>query len=557
MDNVTKYFRTHHLPWSEAVDDDDVVAKTPFTEVDEVVVTIKMDGECFISKTPILMYDGTKKFISSIKIGDIVAGECNGEIIPSFVTKTFFNGNTNDWCRVCFEDLSGKKYKTLICTSTHNFFVDGVYKPIHEVSIGNVLKHLKNNRVCHDIQKQIILGKLLGDGSFGKYGTMQYTHKLEHIEYSNYINTILGDVYSGSCIDKNYNSYSKKEKYKSWTKSCNTISLLKQLMIKNNKKIFPKELIEEISPLSLAILYMDDGNISYNKLPIMHISTCGFDLESCENIRKVFDIYGIKTTLTNSDGYFYIHISAHSVNDFCELICKYIPPVMQYKLPDLFKNKFELLDVNYKSFNEQELKDVRVKSIDFISGSRYTGKYDIETTTHNYFANGVLVHNCTSLYPSGRCHARSIDSGNHPSRDFVKAYWRDRAHLLPHGWRVCGENLYAKHSIHYEDLKAYLYVFSIWNEHNMCLSWDETVEWVEMLELVPVEVIYRGLYDETEIKKAFLPHKERHEGYVVRNANSFHYSDASKNLAKYVRKNHVQTNEHWMFQEIVPNKIIN
>jgi len=161
----------------------------------------------------------------------------------------------------------------------------------------------------------------------------------------------------------------------------------------------------------------------------------------------------------------------------------------------------------------------------------------------------------TSLYPSGRSHARSIDSANHPSRDYVKAYWQERSYLLPPGWRVCGENLYARHSIEYNDLKAYLYVFSIWTEKNECLSWDEMQVWVELLDMVSVAAIYRGPYNEAAIKAAFVPFKGTHEGYVVRSAGSFKYEDAADNLAKCVRKNHVQTTEHWMFAEIVPNKL--
>lgn len=158
-------------------------------------------------------------------------------------------------------------------------------------------------------------------------------------------------------------------------------------------------------------------------------------------------------------------------------------------------------------------------------------------------------------YPSGRCHARSVDSANHESRDYVKAFWRNKAHLLPHGWRVCGENLYAKHSIHYTNLKSYLYVFSIWNEENYCLSWDDMVEWAELLELTTVEVIYRGKYDEKAIKQAFLPHKAEHEGYVIRLASGFHYDEVSSCVAKCVRKDHVQTDVHWMHAAIVPNKL--
>lgn len=35
------------------------------------------------------------------------------------------------------------------------------------------------------------------------------------------------------------------------------------------------------------------------------------------------------------------------------------------------------------------------------------------------------------------------------------------------------------------------------------------------------------------------------EGYVTRNLDSFHINDFDKNVAKCVRKNHVQTDEHW------------
>ena len=74
-------------------------------------------------------------------------------------------------------------------------------------------------------------------------------------------------------------------------------------------------------------------------------------------------------------------------------------------------------------------------------------------------------------------------------------------HEIPEGWRICGENLYARHSILYDGLKSYLYVFSVWNERNECLSWDETVEWCELLGLECADVLYRGLFDESVLKR--------------------------------------------------------
>ncbi len=175
------------------------------------------------------------------------------------------------------------------------------------------------------------------------------------------------------------------------------------------------------------------------------------------------------------------------------------------------------------------------------------------TSNDNVVVTLKLDGECSTGYPSGRTHARSIDSVGHPSRNFLKSYWQERSYNLPEGWRVCGENVYAKHSIHYTNLDSYFYIFSIWNEHNYCLSWEDTKEWCSLLDLIHVPVIYEGLYDEDLIKKSFLPFKKEHEGYVIRTADSFHYDSSSDNIAKYVRKNHVQSGEHWMHQEIVPN----
>lgn len=152
-------------------------------------------------------------------------------------------------------------------------------------------------------------------------------------------------------------------------------------------------------------------------------------------------------------------------------------------------------------------------------------------------------------------HARSLENVSHPSRSYNKNEWAQKGWQIPEGWRICGENLYAKHSIHYENLKSYFYVFNIWDDLNNCLSWDETLEYCELLNLTPVEEIYRGIWDEELIRNIKI-NPEEHEGYVVRLADSFHYSQFRKYVGKYVRKNHVHSHGHWSQQKITINKII-
>lgn len=79
----------------------------------------------------------------------------------------------------------------------------------------------------------------------------------------------------------------------------------------------------------------------------------------------------------------------------------------------------------------------------------------------------------TTLY-ADFSHARSVDSGHHPSRSWVKGLQGRIGRALPPGWRICGENMYARHSLAYDDLDSYLYGFSVWDA-DRCLPWEETV----------------------------------------------------------------------------------
>jgi hypothetical protein len=168
---------------------------------------------------------------------------------------------------------------------------------------------------------------------------------------------------------------------------------------------------------------------------------------------------------------------------------------------------------------------------------------------------------CTSLYPD-YCHARSIDSKHHESRAWVKALHGQIAHEIPTGFRICGENMYAKHSIHYHHLKSYFYVYSIWDENNISLSWDDTVAYADILGLPTVPVFYRGVWGpETrgELEKAFKAYQDASqdpvEGYVVRVTGRVPYKDYRRSYGKMVRKGHVQTSVFWMREKVVPNEL--
>lgn len=183
--------------------------------------------------------------------------------------------------------------------------------------------------------------------------------------------------------------------------------------------------------------------------------------------------------------------------------------------------------------------DTRIVTLDYLNGREVvvTEKMDGE--------------NCSMYYD--HIHARSLDSRHHPSRDWVKNFWSTIKHDIPHGYRICGENLYAQHSVAYDSLPSYFMGFSVWNG-TRCLSWNDTQEFFELLGIQSVPVLYRGVFDlELLERMAEGFDVENKEGFVVRVAEGFDYSEFSTNVAKWVRSGHVQTDQHWMHQQVRPN----
>lgn len=160
-------------------------------------------------------------------------------------------------------------------------------------------------------------------------------------------------------------------------------------------------------------------------------------------------------------------------------------------------------------------------------------------------------------------YARSLDSGYHPTRTWVGGLHGRIAHEIPRGWRLVGENLHGVHSIKYDRLPSYFALFAIFDEDNLCLSWDETLAWADLLDLTPVPQVYRGGFDPDYLAswndRRFLGlhdwsnQRFEFEGYVLRTADPISYYDWHRKVAKYVRPNHVTTDRHWRHKPVEVN----
>jgi len=152
-------------------------------------------------------------------------------------------------------------------------------------------------------------------------------------------------------------------------------------------------------------------------------------------------------------------------------------------------------------------------------------------------------------------HPRSVIDDGHVSRNWLKGYKANFQYLIPLNWRVCGESMFAEHSIRYDDLKSFFYAFSIWDETNNCSDWHNFKVWCGLLNIEHVPVLYEGIFDYDLIKEIYESLDfNKQEGIVCRIADSFHYNDFQTHVAKAVRPKHVDTDEHWK-KTWKPNKL--
>lgn len=169
-------------------------------------------------------------------------------------------------------------------------------------------------------------------------------------------------------------------------------------------------------------------------------------------------------------------------------------------------------------------------------------------------------------------------------------YWeKEVSRKLPDNLQVFGEWLYAKHSIHYgcdcddpcedvgpnltelvdyEDESAYFQIFGVYNNReNIWLSWPETEKVADELGFPTTPVIY--MEDNNDEATFKTKHEARRklisyarevvdnggEGIVVRSKFPFHYDQFERRIGKYVRENHVNTDEHWKHTETIENNL--
>lgn len=200
-------------------------------------------------------------------------------------------------------------------------------------------------------QEEFIFGALLGDSSVDKRGRVFFGHSEKQKEYLFWKYEQLKDI----SINIYFCMSGKDSKYPQYRFNTNSLNIFKYLrfLLYRPKKRITRSYLNKLTPLSLAVWYMDDGSLSYNldkkgniNSRRLYLCTESFDLKENEIIKKYFDkVWNIKFNVSNytkkktQKTYYRLSCGAIEAQKLFNIISPYVHDSMKYKLDMKYKNK--------------------------------------------------------------------------------------------------------------------------------------------------------------------------------------------------------------------------
>ena len=361
------------------------------------VCTEKIDG-CLNSKTKLTLSNGEKISIGEVvekKLPVEILGYENGNVVPTKVVGWHKNGTTTEWYKVHVDrrgvGTKGNHFQTIMCTGNHKFLIGDQWVAAENLNVGDKVKFIRESQSLTWMQEQIVTGLLLGDGCLSFNGrSVEFSHIAEKEPYVDYLIDMMGNI-AGNKQKARISGYGSKMS-PARTICCNGIKDYCMRFVNDGKKIIPKDI--ELSPISLAIFYMDDGSLQHSDVQEDRciIAMNDYDEESVNNfIEALRDQMHIESIKYFSKGW-NLRFKAREFEKLQLLISPYICECMQYKLSEKFRGRcVDIQEVEiFQTINT--IHESEIIGIDKVE--EIHKRYDITTETHNYFANGILVHNC-------------------------------------------------------------------------------------------------------------------------------------------------------------------
>ena len=373
---------------------------------------------CMSYGTRVTLADGTQE-----KIGKIVNQRLDVEVlsydpeqdrvVPRRIVNWFNNGRTERFLQFTVARPGGNGKAQFAATGNHLIRTPGGWRPAGELIPGDRVAVAETRRLSPQ-QLQLILGSLMGDGSLspntrGRSGTrFRMGHGAKQAAYLDWKVEMLGNIPGSRTTN------AKGAVFADIHPLPELAELHQAVYFGAGKKHLTWEYLKALTPLALAVWYMDDGCFTLRSKGVQERTRGGTGrIEICVEamspgsrqrlVQYLRDSRGLDVKLMERGArrVSVLQFTTASTEKFQRLVAPYVHPSMDYKLLPRFRGRFGVRP----EFTAPEvgLTAARILDVHAKPPARSMNRFDIEVEgSHNYFVDGVMVHNSPETTTGGR-----------------------------------------------------------------------------------------------------------------------------------------------------------
>ncbi|HEV2811004.1 MAG TPA: recombinase RecA, partial [Acidimicrobiales bacterium] len=369
---------------------------------------------CFAYSTRVTLADGSQE-----KIGKIVNQRLPVEVlsydadlgcvVPKRIVSWFDNGPTNDFLKFTVARGAGNGRSQFACTPNHQIRTPAGWKEAQELAPGDRVLQAVPFKLS-SFQWEVLLGGLMGDGALsstksGHGARLRFGHGAKQAEYCDWKASLFANIGSSRSVN------AKSAVFHDLPPQPELAELRRAVYV-DGKKVLNHDYLKQLTPLSLAIWYMDDGGFTLRAKGLQQRTRegsgrseiCIQAMEATSRDRLMaylVDTWDIRPKLIERAGQAVLQFPKDETAKLHALIAPFVHPSMEYKLLPRFRGRFAVEPVFAPT--RHQLVPMPIVSIEAKPPTRNTHRFDIEVEgTHNYFVDGVMVHNSPETTPGGR-----------------------------------------------------------------------------------------------------------------------------------------------------------
>jgi recombination protein RecA len=373
---------------------------------------------CMAYTTRVTLADGTQE-----KIGKIVNQRMDVEVlsydpetdrmVPRRIVNWFDNGKAERFLQFSVAKSGKNGLAQFAATENHLVRTPGGWRQAGELIPGD--RVMVAEQLClSEQQLQLILGSLMGDGSLspnrrGRSGTrFRMGHGVKQTAYLDWKVSLLGNIPHARTTN------AKGAVFADFTPLPELGELREVVYFGDGKKHLTWDYLKRLTPLALAVWYMDDGSFTLRPKGVQERTAGGTGrIEICVEamspgsrdrlLRYLRDTLGldVKLRYSGTKKKSVLIFSASASEKFQKLVAPYVHPSMEYKLLPRFRGGFSV----EQEFDPvtQRVVPARILDIHVKPPLRGMHRFDIEVEgSHNYFVDGVMVHNSPETTTGGK-----------------------------------------------------------------------------------------------------------------------------------------------------------